>query len=377
MKPFQLTTLLLISWSFVSAQNFPEWSRVYTFDESIIEMNTARVVLGGDIGRITFRWIFKQSEPLPGKANSKYKTRLETVEFRCSDKLYRYYEVTFLDTSGNMLDSELMRSPYTWRHIEPGSVIASISIPACELIAREFDPVTTRTIAEERIESEKVNKFALAVRQTLAQTLDFRQVVDKFFVSDFVGRYLNDADRDWFDNLGPELAAKASRDDLQRFYVAAMNAAYLTSLYVIGKTPPDDDTTDNERIPEGKMIPADVYSLIDADPYTRKYKRAQGGGYDYLAEKIASVDQMLMYTALLEKIAGQMRRHVINSRSQSSKLYADMIRDSDPSPSVCAKACLGLPKGTEVFDLTLPALHLQFAKIQGEFKIISAIDASQ
>src|SRR5215471_7740492 len=142
-KPFLPTALLLISCSFVSAQKLHEWSRVYTFDESIIEMNTARVVLGGDIGRVTFRWIFDQPEPLPGKANSKYKTRLETVEFRCSDKLYRYYEVTFLDDVGKTLDSELMRSPYTWRHLEPGSVIASISIPACELIAREFDPVTT------------------------------------------------------------------------------------------------------------------------------------------------------------------------------------------------------------------------------------------
>jgi hypothetical protein len=376
MKPLQLTLLLLISGSFAPAQRAPEWSRVYTFDESIIEMNTARVVLGGDIGRITFRWIFDQAEPLPGKANSKYKTRLETVEFRCSDKLYRYYEVKFLDSSGKILDSELMRSPYTWRHLEPGSVITSISLPACELIAREFDPETTRTIAEEQIESEKVNKFALSVRQTLAQSLDFKQVVEKFLVADFIGRYLNDADRNWFDNVGPDVTSKAGHDDLQRFYVASMNAAYLTSLYVIGKTPPDDDPTDNEQIPEEKMIPADVYRLIDADPYTRKYKRAPGSGYDYLAEKIESVDQMLMYAALLEKIAGLMRRHVINSRSQSSKLYADMIRDSEPSPTVCAEACLGLPKGTEVFDLTLPALHLQFAKIQGAFKIISATVAS-
>src|SRR5215831_5151620 len=377
MKPFQLTALLLISFSFVRAQKLSEWSRVYTFDESIIEMNTMRVVLGGDIGRVTFRWIFDQPEPLPGKANSKYKSRLETVEFRCSDHLYRYYEVTFLDTNGNTLDSELMRSPSTWRHIEPGSVIASISIPACELIAREFDPVTTRTIAEERIESEKVNKFALSVRQTLAQSLDFRQVVDKFFVSDFIGRYLNDADRDWFDNLAPDLAAKASRDDLQRFYIASMNAGYLTSLYVIGRSPSDDDTTENERIPEAKMIPADVYNLIDADPYTGKYKQTQAGRYDFLAENIGGIDQLRSYTDLLERIAGLMRRHVIDSHSTGSKLYAEMMADFDLSSTVCASVCLGLPKGTEVNHLTLPALHLQFAKIQGEFKIISAIDASQ
>ena len=377
MKPFQLTALLLISCSFASGQSVPEWSRVYTFDESIIEMNTSNVVLGGDIGRVTFRWTFDQPEPLPGKGSPKYKTRLETVEFRCADHLYRYYEVTFLDGNGKTLDSELMRSPYEWRQVKPGSVIAAMSIPACELIARNLDPETAKTVAEERIEAEKQIKFVLSVRQSLEQSLDFRQIVAQFFVADFISRYLNDPDKNWFDNVGRDLAAKASRDDLQRFYIASINAGYLTSLYVIGRSRSDNDTSDNEVIAEEKMVPADVYRLIDAHPYTHKYKRGPGGGYDYLAEKIESVEQMREFTDLLEKITGLMRTHVINSHSLSSKLYADMMADFDLSSTVCASACLGLPKGTEVNDLTLPALHLQFAKIQGKFKIISAIDASR
>jgi len=377
MKPFLLTALLLISWSLVRAQSPPEWLRVYTFDESTIEMNTSHVVLGGDIGRVTFRWIFDQPEPVPGKAGSKYKTRLETVEFRCSDHLYRYYEVTLLDSNGQTVGSDVMRSPYAWRPIERGSVLATMSIPACELIARKFDPETAKRVAEDRIDAEKQIKFVLSVRQSLEQSLDFRQVVEKFFVGDFIGRYLDDPDRNWFDNVNRDLAAKSSRDDLQRFYIASMNAGYLTSLYVIGRSPSDDDTTENERIPEAKMIPADVYELIDAHPYTRKYKRTQAGRYDFLAENIGGIDQLRSYTDLLERIAGLMRRHVIDSHSTGSKLYAEMMADFDLSSTVCASVCLGLPKGTEVNHLTLPALHLQFAKIQGEFKIISAIDASQ
>src|SRR5215471_6451720 len=200
-KPFLPTALLLISCSFVSAQKLHEWSRVYTFDESIIEMNTSRVVLGGDIGRITFRWIFNQPEPLPGNANAKYKTRLETVEFKCPDHLYRYYEVSLLDSNGKTISTELMRPPYTWRPIKLSAVMSTISIPACALIARNSDPETAKSIAEERVESEKQTKFALSVRETLEHSLDFKQVVDKFFVSDFPQRYLNDTDRNWFYNL--------------------------------------------------------------------------------------------------------------------------------------------------------------------------------
>jgi hypothetical protein len=86
---------------------------------------------------------------------------------------------------------------------------------------------------------------------------------------------------------------------------------------------------------------------------------------------------MRNYTDLLEKIADLMRTHVINDRSQGSKLYAEMWAESDVTSIVCPKTCLGLRPGTELFEMTLPALHLQFAKVQGEFKIISATDASQ
>jgi hypothetical protein len=374
MKPFLLSLLCFCSWNSVSAQRLPEWSRVYTFDESFIEMNTSHVVLGGDIGRVTFRWIFNQPVALPGNAHSSYKTQLETVEFRCADQLYRYYEVTLLDSTGKTLGSKSMG--HSWRHIEPGSVIATMSIPACELIAKNMDPETAKSVARARIESDKIATFALSVRSALQHSLDLKPIIEKFFVAGFIDRYKNDENPKWFYNLTRETVAKASGNELERFYIASINSGYLTSLYVIGKSPSDDDTNDNERVPEEKMMPADVYRLIDAHPYTHKYKSGQIG-YDYLAEDIESIDQMRSYTDLLEQIAALMRKHVRNTHSQSSKLYADMLADSDVSPTVCAKVCLGLPQGTQMFDMTLPALHLQFAKIQGEFKIISAIDASQ
>ena len=112
MKSLRLLCLLLACCGSVRTQNLPQWYRVYTFDESRIEMNTSKVVLGGDIGRLTFRWTFDEPQVFSGDSGFKYNTREETIEFRCSDNLYRVFQIDFLDSSGRVLRSELMRPPY-------------------------------------------------------------------------------------------------------------------------------------------------------------------------------------------------------------------------------------------------------------------------
>src|SRR5205809_1026218 len=125
MKLIQLLFAFLFSSTSLLAQQLPEWYRVYTFDESIIEMNTSKVIIGGDIGRVTFRWTFDQPETLQGNPQLKYKSRLETVEFRCTDGRYRYYEVSLLDAKGKTIHSELMRPPYQWHEVSSDLVMAT------------------------------------------------------------------------------------------------------------------------------------------------------------------------------------------------------------------------------------------------------------
>src|SRR6266480_7325796 len=103
MKLILLLFAFLFSSTSLVAQQLPEWYRVYTFDESIIEMNTSNVIVGGDIGRVTFRWTFDQLETLKGNPELKYKSRLETIEFRCVDQRYRYFEVSLLDSTGKTI----------------------------------------------------------------------------------------------------------------------------------------------------------------------------------------------------------------------------------------------------------------------------------
>ncbi len=380
MKLTFLPFVILLSSTCLTAQ-VPEWYRVYTFDESIIEMNTSQVTFGGkDIGRVRFRWTFDQPEALSGEPQLMYKSRLEVMEFNCSQRRYRLYDLIFYDAAGKVIRSEEMNPPVEWRAVTFGSVMEKLFAPACELIEkRAHPPVVSSVGSRDAIESEQVAKYALSFSQSLEQTKDFKPIIEKFFAADYLNGYLHDNDTNWFLNLDRDTAAKISRAELQRFYVALLNANYLSSLYLISQYPSDSDSS----VPDEKLLPPDIVQLIKDHPYTATYKRT-AGNYDYLGENIGRVERLRSYTDLLEKIAALMRKHVISVRAERSKKYTPMLEDWDwtfalyqPKVRICAVDCLGLPQGTRLFEVNVPVFRLQVAEIRGQLKIVSAIDYFQ
>lgn len=374
MKFFFSSLLLLVPLTSIFAQKVPEWQRAYTFEESFIDMNT-NVVLGGDIGRVTFRWVFDHSEPLSPTSNLRYRSRLETIEIRCADKLYRMYEVAFLDSSGKSIHSAMMKSPYEWHRLRSDGPMKTMFAQACQLIDATLNPRPSGK-SEDELQLDRVYRFALAIKDTLERSRDFQPIINHFFVPNFVDAYLDDDETNWFYNLDPDVAIKASHADLQRFYTAQLNAGYLTSLYLISQAPPGDDDNQPEFIPDQKMIPPDIYQLIDNHPYTHTYK-AKAVAYDYLAECVDSIARMRSYTDLLEKIAVLMRKHVVRVATEHSGQYKNMLAGCDLTSRVCTNDCFGLPKGTKLFEINLPALRLEAADFNGRLRIVSARDSSQ
>ncbi len=267
MKLTFLPFVLLLASTRLTAQQLPEWYRVYTFDESMIEMNTAQVTFGGkDIGRVRFRWTFNQLETLSGEPRVKYKTRLEVMEFNCPDRRYRLYDVTLFDQSGKVIRKEEMNPPDEWRTVRSGSMMARLLAPACELIeARSHPPPPVSPVASSKaIELEKVAKYALSFSQSLEEAKDFKPIIEKFFVADYLNGYLHDDESNWFLNLNRDTAAEISRAELQRFYVASLNAGYLSCLYLISQYPSESEVP----VTDEKLIPPDIVQLIKGHPYT-------------------------------------------------------------------------------------------------------------
>lgn len=368
MKAVLLTFLFLLSsTSLFAQQQSSEWERVYTFDDSIIEMNSAKVVIGGNIARVSFRWTFDQPE-MSGQSQVKYKSRLEVIEFDCSDKRFRPYETTLFDLRGKAIQHENVNPSADWRS-SSGVVMERLMISGCELMERRINPPV---VSADKIELEKAAEYAFSFSKRLEQTRDIKPLIEKFFAKDYLDRYLGDPKSNWFWNLNPETAAQASRAELQRFYVALMNTGYLNCQYFTSQYAYAADGS----IPEQKLIPADILELIDSHPYTAKYRGKQDS-YDYLAENIDSLERLRSYTDLLERISGLMRMHVVTSDAEHSKDYQAMLESwglYQPTARTCTTNCLGLPKGTRLFEVNVPVFRLQLAEIRGRLKVVSATD---
>jgi hypothetical protein len=364
-----LAFCVLFSSLSLTAQQLPEWDRVYTFDDSVIEMNTALITgISEGITRVRFRWTFDQPEALSGEPKSTYKSQLEVMELNCSLQRYRSYHLTFFDAAGDIIRIE--DSPGNWRAVASGSVMEKLLAPACELIKKKTQPAV---VNEDTIQLQKAAKYAFAFAQQLEQAKDFKPVIGKFFVPSFLSRYLDDKHTNWFLNLDRDSAAMLSRRELERFYVALMNAGYLSSLYVISQSP---DDSDRPVAVEG-LVPSDVWQLIRNHPYTARYKK-QEGNYDFLAEKIDNVERLRSYTDLLEKLGALMRKHVIGIAAEHSRAYQTMLEHWNlyqPKVRVCRRDCLGLPEGTKLFEVDVPIFHLQLAEVKGNLRVVSAMSS--
>jgi hypothetical protein len=196
-------------------------------------------------------------------------------------------------------------------------------------------------------------------------------------VANYLNRYLQDKGTNWFLNLDRNTAARISRKELQRFYVALMNAAFLSSVYLISQYPESEDQVSNARL--DKLVPNDIWNLIKNHPYTAAYKGKQNN-YDFLAEKIDTVERLNLYTDLLENIAHSMRQHVTRISAERSKQYQEILRAPglyEPKERVCMRNCLGLPEGIKLFEVNIPVFQLQLAEIGGHLRVVSATSSFQ
>lgn len=128
--------LFLLAPVTLNAQEKQEWSRVYTFEESVIDMNTRLVSFSGKTsGRVRFRWSFEKSQQgWPGRPDLEFRSRLDVMEFDCKNKRYRYSSITLLDASGNVLLSEEIDWFVPWTPLTEESFNKRLYEPACRLL---------------------------------------------------------------------------------------------------------------------------------------------------------------------------------------------------------------------------------------------------
>lgn len=110
------------------------WQRVYTGDDSIIELNTATLKFApGNVLRAEFRTVLSDPESTGGERAVKYKTRLETIDFRLNDRHYRFVEISLLDTAGKLIQTKTAEGSEDWRVLKAGGITERLFNAACVL----------------------------------------------------------------------------------------------------------------------------------------------------------------------------------------------------------------------------------------------------
>lgn len=111
--------VILLLWCSVHvAAQSDKWQRVFTGEDFIVDVKPSTLTYQpGRVVRLQFRTVLSKPEPLDGKL--KYKTRFETIEFR-SDKRYRYYETTLLDSADKTLATYPLS--HEWKTFRPGGI---------------------------------------------------------------------------------------------------------------------------------------------------------------------------------------------------------------------------------------------------------------
>src|SRR6266516_760699 len=109
------------------------WQRVYTGEDSIIEVNTSSLSFEPKhILRVQFRTVFSKPENLQEKSGTKYKTRLETIEFKLISG-YRLYATSLLDATGKTVQSYQANSSEDWKVMKDGGIMQRMFHAAQEL----------------------------------------------------------------------------------------------------------------------------------------------------------------------------------------------------------------------------------------------------
>lgn len=117
-----------------AAQEKSRWQRVYTFDDSVVEMEVIKLSFG-NFGRVRFRTVYDKPEPLRGGAGAKFKSQVEDMELMCAERQYRVTEALFLDEKGKVVRSYKPDPPAGWKVVRFGGMMEKLFVPACRMIA--------------------------------------------------------------------------------------------------------------------------------------------------------------------------------------------------------------------------------------------------
>jgi len=106
-------------------QEKEKWRRVFTSEAFVTHIDTSSLKLGPEkMLQVQSRTIVSDPVRISGSTGPKYKSTVQTVEFKLGQGQYRILDTAFLDSSGKVLLETA--GPTDWRAIKEGGVMDNV-----------------------------------------------------------------------------------------------------------------------------------------------------------------------------------------------------------------------------------------------------------
>jgi hypothetical protein len=244
---------------------------------------------------------------------------------------------------------------------------------------------------------------------------DLLSLMDELYIKDFDARLRpNLNDYSYIASVSTEVKERASREDLRRFYGAALGFYYagnfLYGVEAYKRKLSGDESRDNAP-PIHELLPQNVIDVLKTDPLlarmvaeaeeeARRRSSVQsdetqpvaangtGGEIEAEGNGINSVERMRHYVTTLEKASALIRAHL--KTLQVPQTWDELIRatksdEEDATKGTGNDACesmrprvrilsqnsFGMPKGTRLIWLKVLPFHMELVRIDGSLRILN------
>jgi hypothetical protein len=188
------------------------------------------------------------------------------------------------------------------------TLLALAALPALAP-ARQGRPAEEVTPEEEREARDLARQFVKRLREHN----DIAPLVEDLFVRDFPSRLRREREQVPMLFVAPEAAARATDDELKRFYVAEFNFFSLTLAYLMTRPEAGEDDEEEDSDSPENWYPPEVIQVLREDPIISAaiaLEKAEAAAEEDEDNFIKDLASLRAATVTAGKAAGVMRAYV-------------------------------------------------------------------
>lgn len=220
-------------------------------------------------------------------------------------------------------------------------------------------------------ESREVEQFVREFNKRLRLTRDLAPLQTEPLASEMLDRVL--LDKDDSIPVSKDLISRSNLRELRQFWIATLNLAYLSDLYIYTRMSVNGVRT--YELPPAQQYPPNVARTMKRNPMLSKWWKAYDS--DWSDQRVKTIEQVRSLTSTYQKAASLMRArfkaHPLEQTHQYRKnivylsKYLRVVRVKTCDKE---KDCYGLPLHTKIITVNVPALTLMLAWMDGQLKIL-------